>query len=296
MEDSRVAFRTSELSGEPPAPSRPSRPLTIIEPTPESVVVNLQELWDYRELLYFLAWRDVRVRYQQTTIGILWAVIQPLSTTLVFTVFFGRVGGLPSDGIPYALFTFAALVPWTFFAHGLGQLANSVVANQQLITKVYFPRLAIPLGALLSGAIDFGIGFAMLLLLMLWYRIGPGSHLLWIAPVIALAVVSALGVGLWLSALNVKYRDVRHALPLVTQLWLFATPIAYPSSLVRQPWRELYALNPMVGVVEGFRWALLGTGIDAVRVLGTSAVAAVSILIGGVVYFRRTQATFADFV
>ena len=275
---------------------RGSPAVTVIEPARGWVAIELRELWQHRELLYFLTWRDIKVRYKQTALGVAWAVLQPLSTMLVFSLFFGRLGGIPSDGVPYPIFAFTALVPWTFFAYGLSQASNSVVGSQQLVTKVYFPRLAIPIATVLSGAIDFAIAFVMLVGMILWYQIVPTARILWIAPLVLLAIVSALGVGLWLSALNVKYRDVRYAVPFLTQLWLFATPIAYPSSLLDPPWRTVYALNPMVGVVEGFRWALLGSGTEPGPVLAASSLAALAILAGGALYFRRMEATFADVV
>lgn len=270
--------------------------LTVIEPARRWAAINLRELWDYRELLFFLTWRDVNVRYRQTVIGAAWAVLQPLTTMVVFSLFFGRLAGISSDGVPYPLFSFAALVPWTFFAYGLHQASNSVVVNPQLISKVYFPRLAIPIASLFSGAVDFIIAFALLILMMLWYGVAPTARIVWIAPLVLLVMVSALGVGLWLAALNVKYRDVRHALPFLTQLWLFATPIAYPSSLLDPQWRAWYALNPMVGVVEGFRWALLGTAIQPGPMLAVSSAAAAAILVAGALYFRRMEATFADVI
>jgi homopolymeric O-antigen transport system permease protein len=270
--------------------------VTVIEPPRGWAAINLHELWKHRELLFFLAWRDVNVRYGQTAIGVAWALLQPLTTMVVFSLFFGRLGGISSDGVPYPLFSFAALVPWTFFAHGLGQASNSVVGNPQLVTKVYFPRLAIPIATVFSGAIEFAIAFAILLLMMLWYGVTLTPRIIWIVPLVLLVMVSALGISLWLSALNVKYRDVRHALPFLTQLWLFATPIAYPSSLLDPQWRAWYALNPMVGVVEGFRWALLGTAIQPGPMLAASSAAAVVILAGGAVYFKRMETTFADFI
>jgi lipopolysaccharide transport system permease protein len=276
----------------PPGLSR----VTVIEPANPWTRIGLAELWEYRELLFFLTWRDVKVRYKQTTFGVAWAVLQPFLTMVVFSLFLGRLGGIPSDGLPYPIFSFAALVPWTFFAHALTEASNSVVASQQLITKVYFPRLTIPIATVLSGVIDFAIAFAILIAMMLFYGIVPTVRIVWIVPLLLLAFISALGVGLWLSALNVKYRDVRYALPFLTNLWLFATPIAYPSSLLGTSWRSLYALNPMVGVVEGFRWALLGSGTAPERMLAVSAVAAVAILVGGACYFRRMEMTFADIV
>jgi homopolymeric O-antigen transport system permease protein len=270
--------------------------VTVIEPARGWTPIELGELWEYRELLFFLTWRDVKVRYKQTAFGVAWAVLQPFLTMVVFSLFFGRLGGIPSDGLPYPLFSFAALVPWTFFAYGLTEASNSVVGSQQLITKVYFPRLAIPVATVLSGAIDFAIAFAILIGMMLFYGVAPTMRVAWIVPLLLLTFISALGVGLWLSALNVKYRDVRYALPFLTNLWLFATPIAYPSSLLDASWRWVYALNPMVGVVEGFRWALLGSRTAPEPMLAASSVAALAILVGGALYFRRMEVTFADIV
>ena len=270
--------------------------LVVIEPARGWKALGLRELWEYRELLYFLTWRDVKVRYKQTALGALWAILQPLSTMVVFSLFFGRLARVPSEGVPYPLFSFAALVPWTFFANGLLQSANSVVANQNLITKIYFPRVAIPIATVLSGAIDFALAFVLLLGLMLWYGVAITAQALWIVPLALLALVTALGVGLWLAALNVKYRDVRYTAPFLAQLWLFATPIAYPSSLIPEPWRTIYGINPMVGVVEGFRWALLGTRTEPGAMIVVSSAAAVIVLIGGALYFRRMEQTFADVV
>jgi lipopolysaccharide transport system permease protein len=267
----------------------------VIEPG-NRTALDLRELWDYRELLFFLAWRDVKVRYKQTALGIVWAILQPFLTMVVFSLFLGRLGGIPSDGVPYPLFSFAALVPWTFFANGLTQAANSVVGSQHLITKVYFARVAIPIAVVMSGIIDFAIAFTILIGMMLWYGIVPTGRVFLVAPLMLLVVVSALGCGLWLSALNVKYRDVRYAVPFLTQLWLFATPIAYPSSLLDPSWRVAYALNPMVGVVEGFRWALLNVGTAPGRMLAVSSGAALLMLLAGARYFRRMEASFADIV
>lgn len=270
--------------------------VTVIEPPAGVPSLGLGELWAYRELLYFITWRDIKVRYKQTALGASWAIIQPLLTMVVFSLFFGRLAKVPSDGVPYPLFSFAALVPWTFFANGLTQSANSVVASQQLVTKVYFPRLAIPIATVLSGAIDFVLAFVVLLAFMAAYRVVPTANALWTLPLLLLAFVASLGVGLWLAALNVQYRDVRYAVPFLTQLWLFATPIAYPSSLLAEPWRTLYGLNPMVGVVEGYRWALLGTGAPPGHMLLASCAAALAVLIGGIIYFRRMERTFADVI
>jgi lipopolysaccharide transport system permease protein len=274
----------------------PQTEVLIIEPTRGWVDLKLGELWAYRELLYFLAWREVKVRYKQTAIGVAWAVLQPLFTMLVFSLFFGRLAKIPSDGIPYPVFSLAALVPWNFFANGLAQSANSLVGSSNLITKVYFPRLAIPISSILSGVFDFLIAFVLLVVLMLFYGSVPRWTVLWLPTFFLLALVIAMGVGLWLSAVSVEYRDVRHAIPFLTQFWMFATPIAYPSSLLHEPWRTLYGLNPMVGVVEGFRWALLGKGSAPVPMIGVSALAATVMLITGAFYFRRMERTFADVI
>jgi lipopolysaccharide transport system permease protein len=271
-------------------------PVTVIQPPRRWVPIDLGALWRYRELLYFLVWRDIKVRYKQTAFGAAWAVIQPFFTMVVFSLFFGRLARVPSDGAPYPIFSFAALVPWGFFANGLTQSANSIVANRDLITKVYFPRLAIPTATVLAGLVDFAIAFAVLLLMMAYYGFAPTANVVWILPLLLLALVSALGVGLWLSALNVRYRDVRHALPILVQAWLFITPIAYPSSLLDEPWRTVYGLNPMAGVVEGFRWALLGTDSAPPAMVLTSAVVAQAILVSGAVYFRRVEARVADVI
>jgi len=267
-----------------------------IQPSRGWVSLRLNELWAYRELLYFLVWRDVKVRYKQTALGALWAVIQPFSTMVVFSLFFGKLGKIPSDGIPYPIFSFAALVPWTFFASGLGHASTSLVGSANLIKKVYFPRLVIPVSSVLSGVVDFVLAFVVLIGMMLYYGIVPGVRALWLPVFLLLAFVTSLGVGLWLSSLNVKYRDIRYVVPFITQFWLFATPIAYPASLLPQPWRTVYGLNPMVGVVEGFRWALLGTSSSAGWMVFVSALVAVLVLIGGAFYFRRMEKTFADIV
>ena len=267
-----------------------------IQPSRGWVSLGLRELWEYRELLYFLTWRDVSVRYKQTVLGISWAIIQPLMTMVVFSLFFGRLAKIPSDGVPYPIFTYAALVPWIFFANGLIQSSNSLVGNANLIKKVYFPRLAVPISTVLSGVVDFVLAFFVLLGIMLYYGLVPTMNVLWLPFFLLLALVTSLGVGLWLSALNVQFRDVRHAVPFLTQLWMFSTPIAYPSSLLSEPWRTLYGLNPMVGVVEGFRWALLGTDTTPRLIIVASSLVALALLIGGALYFRRMEKTFADIV
>jgi lipopolysaccharide transport system permease protein len=273
-----------------------STPITIIAPSRGWVSLKLRELWEYRELLYFLTWRDIKVRYKQTALGAAWAIIQPFFTMVVFSLFFGKLARMPSDGLPYPLFAFAALVPWTFFANGLSQASNSLVGSSHLITKVYFPRLVIPLSSSVSGGLDFLISFGVLLGMMAFYGKWPTVQIIWLPLLLSLAFVTALGVGMWLSALNVQYRDVRYVLPFLTQIWLFSTPIAYPSSLLSEPWRTIYGLNPMVGVVEGFRWALLGTDTAPGSMIAVSALVALVILIGGAFYFRRMEKTFADVV
>jgi len=260
------------------------------------VSLKLGELWEYRELLYFLIWRDVKVRYKQTVLGAAWAIIQPLFTMVVFSIFFGKLGKMQSDSVPYPIFSFAALVPWTFFANGLSQSSNSLVGSSNLITKVYFPRLVVPLSAVLSGVVDFLIAFLVLLGMMFLFGIFPTLNVVWLPLFFLLALITSLGVGLWFSALNVEFRDVRYVITFVTQLWLFATPIAYPSSMLPEPWRTIYGLNPMAGVVEGFRWALLGTNTAPGPIIAVSSVMALVILITGAFYFRRMERTFADFV
>jgi homopolymeric O-antigen transport system permease protein len=271
-------------------------PLIVIRPSKGWVSLKFRELWEYRELLYFLTWRDLKVRYKQTLLGAAWAIIQPFLTMVVFSIFFGRLAKIPSDGLPYPIFSYAALVPWTFFANGLTQSSNSLVGNSNLIKKVYFPRLVVPIAAVIGGLPDFGLSFLMLLLMMVYFGIYPTSAVVWLPALSLLAFITALGVGLWMSALNVKYRDVRYVIPFLTQFWLFATPIAYPSSLLNEPWRTIYGLNPMVGVVEGFRWALLGTASKPGPLIFVSVLTSVAVLITGAFYFRRMEKTFADVV
>ena len=272
-------------------------PTLHIAPSKGWVPLKLKDLWEYRELLYFLVWRDIKVRYKQTALGATWAIIQPFFTMVVFSIFFGHLAKVPSDNIPYPLFSFAALVPWTFFANGLSQSSNSLVGSGTLITKVYFPRLIIPLAAVFSGIVDFVLAFIVLLGMMVYYGLFPATiNVLWLPLFLLLALTTSLGVGLWLSALNVEYRDVRYIVPFITQFWMLATPIGYPSSLLQQPWRTLYGLNPMVGVAEGFRWALLGTSTAPGPIIAVSSAAAVLILVTGAFYFRRMEKTFADLV
>lgn len=285
-----------ESANPAPAAGITPPPIWRIEPSRGWVSLKLHELWEYRELLYFLTWRDIKVRYKQTALGAAWAIIQPLFTMFVFLLFFHRVAGIESGGLPYSLFCYAGLVPWMFFANGLTQSSNSLVGSSNLITKVYFPRLTIPLATVMSGVVDFCLAFTLLIGMMAWHRVMPSWNVVWLPLFLLLALVTALGVGLWLSALNVEYRDVRYVVPFITQFWMLATPIAYPSSLMNPKWRLLYGLNPMVGVVEGFRWALLGTGNSPGPMLGVSAITSLLILIGGAFYFRRMEKTFADVV
>jgi lipopolysaccharide transport system permease protein len=286
----------SNASYSVPVPRSSATSTMRIEPSHGWVSLRLGEIWEYRELLYFLIWRDIKVRYKQTVLGAAWAIIQPLFTMVIFSLFFGQLGKMPSDGIPYPIFSFVALVPWTFFANGLGQSSNSLVGSSNLITKVYFPRLVVPLAAVLSGIVDFLIAFLVLLGMMFFFGIVPTHNVLWLPLLFLLALITSLGVGLWFSALNVEFRDVRYLVTFVTQLWLFATPIAYPSSMLPEPWRTIYGLNPMAGVVEGFRWALLGANSAPGPIIAVSSPAAVVILITGAFYFRRMERTFADFV
>ena len=270
-------------------------PTFSIDPPSGWTSIGLRELWAYRELLYFLTWRDIKVRYKQTALGAAWAIIQPLFMMLVFSLFFGRLAQMPSDNIPYPIFTFCALLPWQLFAHALTESSNSLVANERLITKVYFPRLVVPMAAVLGGLVDFGVAFVLLLGMMAYYGIIPTSAAVALPAFILLAVMTALAVGLWLSALNVKYRDVRYTINFLIQFWMFATPIVYPSSLVPERWRALYGLNPMAGVVEGFRWALLGTKPPG-AMLWVSIGVVILLLVGGLYYFRRMEQEFADVV
>jgi lipopolysaccharide transport system permease protein len=273
-----------------------SLPTLYIDPPSSWTSLGIRELWDYRELLYFLVWRDVKVRYKQTVLGAAWAVIQPFFMMVVFSLFFGRLAHMPSDGFPYPVFTFCALLPWQLFAHALTESSNSIVANERLITKVYFPRLVVPIAAVLGGLVDFFIAFVILLGMMAYYRIVPGWTIVALPGLILLAIATALAVGLWLSALNVQYRDVRYTINFLVQVWLFATPVAYPSSIIPQRWRPLYGLNPMAGVVEGFRWALLGKTDPPGALLWVSVAVVILLLIGGLYYFRRMEQQFADVV
>lgn len=268
-----------------------------LEPSHGWVSLKLHELWEYRDLLYFLTWRDIKVRYKQTLLGAAWAIIQPVMTMVVFSLFFGTLANIPSDGVPYPIFSYAALVPWTFFAVGLAASSNSLVGGSYLITKVYFPRLIIPIATILSAAVDFLIAFIVLIGMICYFGIRPTTNIIFLPFFMLLAFVTALGIGLWLSAMNVQYRDVRYAIPFITQFWMFATPIAYPSSLIENDFlRTIYGINPMTGVVEGFRWALLGVQTAPGPILIVSSIAAVLLMVSGLYYFRRMEKTFADVV
>jgi len=276
--------------------SNASMPSLRIDPPSRWTSIDFRELWEYRELLYFLTWRDIKVRYKQTVLGAAWAILQPVFMMVVFSLFFGKLAKVPSDGIPYPVFAFCALLPWQLFAHSVSESSNSLVGNQNLITKVYFPRLVIPISAVLGGLVDFIIAFMVLVCLMLWYGIVPGWRIVMLPGFVFLAVCTALAVGLWLSSLSVQYRDVRYLINFILQFWLFATPVVYPSSIVPEKWRVLYGLNPMAGVVEGFRWALLGTTTTPGLMLLVSVAVVVVILCGGLYYFRRMEQQFADIV
>lgn len=297
MGESHVSTTFSiEAVARRPRPGAGSVSVVRIEASKGWAALRLRELLDYHELLYFLVWRDIKVRYKQTALGATWAILQPVLTMAVFSVFFGRLARVPSDGVPYPIFSLAALVPWTFFSYGLNQASNSLVGSAQLIRKIYFPRLVAPISSVLAGLVDFVLAFVVLVGMMLWFGVRPTSQCVWLVPLLLLAFTTALGVGLWLSALNVRYRDVRHTLPFLTQFWMYATPIAYPSSLLPEPWRALFGLNPMAGVVEGFRWALLGTDTAPGPMLLISSVVAAALLVGGAFYFRRMERTFADVI
>ena len=271
-------------------------PVTIIEPSHGWISLKLKELIEYRDLLFFLAWRDVSVRYKQTVLGAAWAIIQPFFSMVVFSLFFGRLAKIPSDGLPYPIFSYAAMLPWQYFATATTNSSNSLVGSSNLLTKVYFPRLVIPLASVLPAVIDFAIAFVVLLGMMAYYGIAPTWNVLWLPLFLLWALTTALGTGLWLSAMNVQYRDIRYAVPFLVQFWMFASPVTYPSSLVPEPWRALYGINPMASVIEGFRWALLGTATVPGPMTAVSLAAAVALLLSGAYYFRRVERTFADVV
>lgn len=271
-------------------------PVIQIRPTKGWASLQLRALWEYRELLYFLAWRDIKVRYKQTVLGAGWAIIQPVTTMLIFTIIFGRLAKIPSDNIPYPIFSFCALLPWNYFATAFSRSSGSLVNNAHLISKVYFPRLVIPISSLLSGLLDFAIAFLFLIGMMFYYHIVPTISILWLPVFMLMAIATALGVGLWLGALDVLYRDIGYLVPFLSQIWMYATPVVYPSSLIPEKWRLIYGLNPMAGVVEGFRWALIGRGTKPGPMLLVSAFVTIILLVSGAFYFRRVEKTFADII
>ena len=276
--------------------SVPAESTVVIQPRRHLFALDLKTIWEYRELLYFLVWRDLKVHYRQTLIGAGWVILQPLTTMVIFTLVFGKFAQIPSDGLPYPVFVYSALLPWNLFASSLNRGTSSVVGNAQLVSKIYFPRLILPVSGVLSPLVDFAVAFVILVGMMIWYRTLPSWGILALPLFLLLAVLTALAVGLWLSALNVRYRDVGHAIPFLTQIWMFASPVAYPISVVPEKWRLLYSLNPMSGVIEGFRWALLGgQGPDFGLIVISSGMVLV-LLLSGIVYFKYTERTFADVV
>lgn len=267
-----------------------------IESSQKRLSLGLKDVWAYRELLGIFIWRDLKVRYRQTIIGVLWAILQPLLTMVIFSVFFGRLAGMPSDEVPYPIFNYAALVPWTFFATSITQASNTLVNSADMIKKIYFPRMTMPIASVFAGFVDFILAFGVLLGMMFYYGFVPTANAVWLPFLLILSTIAALGVGLWLSALNVYFRDVRYMVPFITQAWFFVTPITYPSSLLSEPWRTLYGINPMVGVVEGFRWALLGTETAPGSIITVSFIVALGVLLSGAFYFRRMEKSFADVI
>jgi lipopolysaccharide transport system permease protein len=282
------------ITGAPQSAALANTPVLRITPPSRWWALPLGELWTYRELVYFFVWRDVKIRYKQTAIGAAWAVLQPLLAMTVFTLFFGRLAHIPSEGLPYQVFVYAGLLPWMYFAASLQNATNAIVENQRVITKVYFPRLVLPLSAVVSGLVDFAISFLIFVLMMGYYRIRPTMHILWLPAFLLLAVLTALGVGLWLSALNAIYRDVRYVLPFMIQLWLFASPVIYPPELMSAKLRWLFGLNPMAGVIEGFRWSLAGRGDPPGRLILVSSGIVLVILLGGLAFFQKMESTIAD--
>jgi lipopolysaccharide transport system permease protein len=294
--DAKPAAGAGARAGERAAThALPDQPLVRIRPARKWAALDLGDLWAYRELLYFLVWRDVKVRYRQTLLGAAWAVIQPLFTMLIFTLFFGKLAGLPSDGVPYAVFAFAGLLPWTYFSNAVTSSGNSLVGSANLITKVYFPRMIIPAAAVLAGLVDFAVALVIMAALMLYFGVAVSWSILIFPPLVVLTALLAAGVGMLMSALNVKYRDVRYALPFLIQLWMFASPVIYPSSLLPEKWRWVLALNPLTGIIEGFRASLFGLSLDRVSLLMSAAVTLLLLVVSAYV-FRRMEKSFADVV
>jgi lipopolysaccharide transport system permease protein len=291
----RAELSPIQIPDEMTATARPAE-ITIIEPSSGWRAINVRELWRFRELLYFLTWRDVKVRYKQTAIGALWAVLQPFLTMVIFSVLFGRLAKIGSDNIPYPVFSYSGLLPWTFFASAINLAGLSLVSNANMIAKIYFPRLLMPAAAVLAATLDFCIAFVVLLFMMLYYGITPGVATFTLPLFLALAVITALGISLWLAALNVKYRDIRYVIPFLTQVWLFLTPVLYPSSMIPDKWRLVYGINPMSGVVEGFRWSLLGTEKAPGAMILVSVGVVIVLFVGGLFYFRRMESQFADVI
>jgi lipopolysaccharide transport system permease protein len=292
----RTATYTQTMSTAPLPQISRETPMVVVQPSKGILRLDLRPVWEYRELLYFLVWRDIKVRYKQTAIGAAWAICQPLLTMMIFAVIFGRLAKIPSDNVPYPIFAFAGLLPWTYFSQSISRSGVSLVSDSNLIRKIYFPRLIIPAAAVVAPAVDFVLSFLILMIMMAWYRVIPGRAAVALPLFMSLAIVAALGVSLWLSALNVRYRDVGHAIPFLVQFWMYASPVVYPVSLIPRQWRALYSLNPMVGVVEGFRWGLLGKAspdFESIAIgIGTSLI----LLFSGLVFFKRMERVFADIV
>jgi len=272
-------------------------PEIVYEPSHGLIPINLREVWEYRELLYFLTWRDIKIRYKQAALGVAWAILQPLLTMVIFSIIFGQLAKLPSEGIPYPVFSYVGLLPWQFFATALTHASTSLVGNSNLLTKVYFPRLIIPLSAVTAGLVDFAIAFVILIGMMLYYGIAPTWNVLWLLPLMMLALLTAVAVSLWLSALNVQYRDVQYAIPFLVQAWMYASPVAYSIGLIPAHglWRVIYGLNPMAGVIQGFRWALLG-GNPPDILMAISSIMVFVLLLTGLIYFKKMEKSFADVV
>jgi lipopolysaccharide transport system permease protein len=289
----REGVQPESESSDSPGRRGGDMPVLLIRPSRRWPRIDVRELWAYRGLFYFLVWRDLKVRYAQTVLGIGWAVLQPLLSTVIFTVIFGRFARVPSDGYPYAVFTLAAMVPWTFFSTAISSAASSLVSNTNLVTKVYFPRLVIPFAAVLAGLVDFTIGLVLVMLVMLGYGVALSSSIVLLPLALTVVVLTAGGVGCWLSALNIQYRDIKHLTPFLVQIWMYASPVVYPLSLIPERFRLVYALNPMAGAIDAFRAALIGSPLSG-RVLLVSATSAVVLFVTGALYFRRTERLFAD--